>query len=89
MSKFNDMLPERYIALCNRFDDIDRQIDLLWNGQHDCNCEFCEYEDDFDINEIEGKEKELLKERRLVEDTIRRIEIYAKDHDIKFQERKK
>lgn len=89
---FNDTLPLRVHDLENRIKVNNRRItdlNISLNAErHECDCEYCDYEDDYDsINEeeIETQIDELKNENVLISDTIRKLKLYAKDHNIKLE----
>lgn len=90
---FNDTLPLRVHDLENRIKVNNRRVsDLnisLDTERHDCNCEYCDYEDNYDsINEdeVEAQIEEIRKENILISDTVRKLKLYAKDHNIGLED---
>lgn len=90
---FNDTLPlqindleKRIRANYRKITDLNLSLDA---ERHECNCEFCDFEDPYDsVNEeeVESQVDELKDENILIGETVRRLRLYAKDHSIEVPE---
>lgn len=88
---FNDTLPLQVLDLEKRVNVNNRKITELYMKmraeRHECDCEYCDYEDPFDSVDEEEVEKEVAgikQENEVIEDTLRRLRLYAKDHNIRL-----
>lgn len=87
---FNETVPLQIFDLEKRIKDNGYKIGELNRElvaeSHVCDCEFCDYQDEFDFSrddsEIERNIADLKQENDVIEDTIRRLKQYAKDHNI-------
>lgn len=84
---FNNMLPLHVSDLRKRVKQNQHEIFELREPFHDCNCEFCDrYNDGLDFDDIETQIEELEEENKLINQTIARLKIYAKDRGIDLGE---
>lgn len=90
---FNDTLPLQINDLEKRSRTNERKIvDLNFSlaaERHECNCEFCDYEDPYESvneDEIEKQIDEIKEENILLAETVRKLRLYAKDHEIEIKE---
>lgn len=89
-NQFNISVPLHIHDLQKRIDDNESKIRELYDGLHECDCEFCWREPgEFDENEVDEKVIAIKEENVLIVDTIKKLIRYADDHNIEIAEKVK
>lgn len=84
---FNNMLPLHVSDLRKRIRNNNYEVSKLRDGLHECDCEFCDrYNDELEVEDVETQIEDYIEENKLIEQTIVRLKIYAKDRNIDLGE---
>ena len=89
-SQFNVTVPLHIHDLQKRIDDNESKIRDLYDGLHECDCEFCWREPgEFTEDEVDEKVIAIKEENALIVSTIKKLINYAEDHKIELSDKVK